>query len=115
MPAAAHTYHHHLPSFDSLRKTVRARYGSWSLRNRKADTSFLDSRSGDVKTSRGVHEGYLNLDIPQLPAAIPTRSLNSSIHSESPVNPNNDGIHLTYEMQQTSASPSTHNLRWTAV
>ena len=115
MPAAAHTCHRHLPSYDSLKKNLQVRYRSLGLKDRSKDPSFPESTSHGIKTSRSVHEGYVNLETHELPMAVPAKSLSTFIHRGSPDDVDHDGIHLTYEMQQTSALPPTSTGGWTAV
>ena len=103
MPAAAHTCHRHLPSYDSLKKTLQSRYRSLGLKGPSTYPSFPESTSNGIKTSRSVHEGYVSLEAPEIPMPVPAKSLGTSfIHRENTGNLSHDGIHLTYEMQQTS-------------
>ena len=115
MPAAAHTCHRHLPSYDSLKKTLQIRYRSLGLKDRSTDHSFPETPSHGIKTSRSVHERYVDLEAPELPMPVPAKSLRTFIHRGSPSDVDHDGIRLTYDMQQTSTVPPTSTGRWTAV
>ena len=120
MPAAVHICHHYLPSYDSLKENLQIRYRSLALKHRSTDPSFPESTSHGIKTSRSVHEGYVNLERPELPMPVPvkslwTKSLWTFAHPGSPGDFDHDGIPLTYEMQQKSTSPTTNTGRRTAV
>ena len=115
MPAAAHTCHHHLPSYDSLKKNLQIRYRSFGLKDRSTDPSFPESTSHGIKTSRSVHEGYVGPETPRLLLPVPTKSLRTFIHRGNTDNLDHDGIHTTYEMQHTSTLPPTSTGQWTAV
>ncbi|CAF9924397.1 MAG: hypothetical protein ALECFALPRED_002740 [Alectoria fallacina] len=64
------------------------------------------STSPEVKTSRGVYEGYVNLGTLESGSAVAAKPLKTFVHHGNVENPRHDGIHLTYEMQQISALPS---------
>lgn len=118
MPAAAHTCHHHLPSYDSLRTILRSRYGYLEKKFRgtyRTSSSVPESISHDVKTSRGVYEGYVNLGTLEHSPTVPAKPIQSLVHHGKPEKFNHGGIHLTYEMQQIFASPATHDRGPTAV
>lgn len=106
MPAAAHTCRHHLPSYDCVSTTLRSRYESLGkgLRRTNPTSSLLSKRgSRDVKTPRGAYEGYYNLGRLQRDLPFPAKSLQTYGRTD---DLNYDGIHLTYEMQQTSTPPT---------
>lgn len=115
MPAASHTYHHHLRSYESLKKDLNFRYGSLGLKGRSTEFSFPESRSHDIHTSRSVHEGYFSFDTPEHSIPVPAKSVQTSFRNEDTHGPDHGGIHLTYELQQNSASTPPHTARWTAV
>lgn len=118
MPAAAHTCHHHLPSYDSIKNILRSHYGSLGQRLRRPNptsSTVSERNSRDLKTPRGVYEGYVNLGGLDHARPVPAKSLQTFVHNGSPDDFSHDGIHLTYEMQQISASAAPHHQRQTAV
>ena len=115
MPAAANTCHRHLPSYDSIKKKLQIRYRSLGLKDRSIDPSFPESTSHGIKTSRSVHEGYVNVEPSELLMPVPAKFLRKLTHRGSPDGSDHNGIQLTYEMQQNSTSPTTDAGRWTAV
>ena len=115
IPAAAHTCHHHLPSYDSLKKNLQTRYLSSRVKGRRKDPSFPEKTSHGVKTSRSVHERYVDLEAPELPMPVPAKSLMTLIHRASSDDLDLDGIYLAYKMQQTSTLPPTSTDHRTAV
>lgn len=118
MPAASHTWQHHLPSYDSFKYHLRARNGTSGLKlggTNPTPSSFAENNPRDVKTSRGVHEGYVNLDVLGHELPRPVKPLQTFIYSGRPDDLNHDGINLTYEMQQSSASPPPPKRGWTTV
>ena len=68
----------------------------------------------DVTTPRGVHEGYAYLDTTEHSVTVPPMPPQTVIRSAGPKGLDHEGIYLTYELQQTSASPP-QDLQWTAV
>lgn len=118
MPAASHTWQHHLPSSDSFKYHLRPRNGTSGLKlggTNPTPSSVAESNPRDVKTSRGVHEGYVNLDVLEHELPRPVKPLQTFIYSGRPDDLNHDGINLTYEMQQSSASPPPPKRGWTTV
>ena len=115
MPAAAQIYHRHLPSYESWKKNLKIRYRSLGLKDRSTDLSFPESTSFNIKTSRSIHEGYVNLEAPEFPMPVTAKSLRTFIHRGSPDDVDHDGIHFTYEMQQTSTLTPTSTGRRTAI
>ena len=106
MPAAAHTSHHHLPSYDSIRSILRSRYGSLGQRLRRTyptSSSLPEDSSHEVRTSRGIHEGYINLGTLESGPRVPAKTLQTFVRHGKADDLNNNGIHLTYEMRQSSA------------
>lgn len=114
MPAAAHTCHRYLLSYDSLKKNLQVRSRSLGLKDRRADPSVPGSTSCGIKTSRSVGERYVDLEAPELPMPPPTKSLRTFIHRGSPDDVDHDAIHLTFEMQQTSTLSPTSTGQYAA-
>lgn len=111
MPAAAHTCHHHLPSYDSFKNILRSRYGSLQnkLRSYSAFSSLPEDSAHDVGTSRGVHEGYGHGGTMSGRARVAAKPLQTFVQRGTTADDlNHDGIHLTYEMRQSSTSPETY-------
>ena len=77
--------------------------------------SFSGSKAHDVKTSRGVHEGYVSLGGLEHDLSMPAKPLQTVIHGGRPDDLSYDGINLTFEMHQTSASPAEHSSGWATV
>lgn len=115
MPAAAHTGRHHLPSYDCVSTTLRSHYESLGkgLRRSNPISSSLSQRDfRDVKTPRGVYEGYYNLGGLQRDLQEPAKSLQTYGKTD---DLGHDGIHLTYEMKPTSTPPTPHDRGQTTV
>ncbi|KAL9138513.1 MAG: hypothetical protein Q9175_000247 [Cornicularia normoerica] len=96
-------------SVNTLTNNLRSHYEFLEKKIRSiTPTSSLpsESNSPNASKSRGVYEGYINLGGPEHASQVPAKSLQTFIHNGSPDDLNYDGIHLTYEMQQTSASPT---------
>ena len=55
------------------------------------------------------------MEVPELTMPPPAKFPRTFIHRRSPDDVDHDGIHLTYEMQQTSTLPPTSTGQWTAV
>ena len=77
--------------------------------------SFSDRNPYDVKTSRGAHEGYFSIDAPERSVSVLIDPPRISICSRSHDDADHDGIRLTYGLQQTPASPPSHDRPWAAV
>ena len=115
MPAAANTCHRYLPSYDSFKKKLQVQFRSLGLKDRGSDPLFPQGTFRGIKKFRSVRERYVDLEAPERPMPIPTKSLRTFIHHGSPDDVDHDGIHLTYEMQQSSTLPPTRTGQWTAV
>ena len=72
----------------------------------RTSSSVPESISHEVKTSQGAYEGYVDLGMLEHSLPVRAKPLQSLVHHEKF---NHGGIHLTYEMQQFSASPLTHD------
>ena len=107
MPAAAHTYHHHLRSYESLKQNnLHSRYRPSTSKDHSSKPLSPQSKPHAISTSRGVHEGYVSLDA--LEPAMPTphaKSLDTFNRTGSHNDLDHDDIILTYELQQSSTSP----------
>lgn len=96
IPSAAKSCNHHLQSLRALKTLVVSQLSKVSLSTKQSQSSLL-SRRGDHQPGQ-----YANVDVyqgPEYPGKARTQPTKTFIRSGEHHDVENDGIHLTFEMQ----------------